>query len=84
LVFTTRQRSPSGHLDGRGRRLGARSRPGYVQPGNLRDRTHGARHDGPWQQARACAVRGSGALVAYVPPSAIGNRRLRTPGCRGE
>ena len=64
LVFATRRRSPSGHLDGRGRRLGARSRPGYVQPENLRDRTHGARHDGPWRQSRACAVRGSGALVA--------------------
>ena len=32
LVFTTRQRSPSGHLDGRGRRLGARSRPGMSSP----------------------------------------------------
>ncbi len=82
LVFTTRQRSPSGHLDGRGRRLGARSRLGYVQPGNLRDRTYGARHYGPWQQARACAVRGAGALVAYAPPDTVGHRRTHAPGRR--
>ena len=32
LVFTTRQHSPSGHLDGRRRRLGAHSRSGMSSP----------------------------------------------------
>jgi hypothetical protein len=66
-----------------GRRLGARSRLGYVQPGNLRYRTYGARHAGPWQQARACAVRGAEALVAYAPPQNIPNTQsaLGSPWC---
>ena len=30
-----------------------------------------------------CAVRAAGVFVVYAPPGAIGDRRLRTPECRG-
>src|SRR5260370_32244584 len=66
---------------------GVQTRQGVVSPGVTPQQpiTHcdnrrlpGSLVLAPWRQMRAIAV-----FVPYAPPGAIGNRRLRTPECRG-